>query len=118
MSKFGSDDGSNSNGPKRDQVTVDGFRLDSSQSSWLMDRLGALDEEDQMSMANAAPANVAHQVQMSDHDPNQNARRPHPQSPSGHPQQSHPQQGQAEQRQVQQTPARPQQHQDVHSRGW
>jgi len=118
VSKFGSDDGSNSNGPKRDQVTVDGFRLDSSQSSWLMDRLGALDEEDQMSMANAAPANVAHQVQMSDHDPNQNARRSHPQSPSGHPQQSHPQQGQAEQRQVQQTPVRPQQHQDVHSRGF
>lgn len=117
MSKFGSDDGSNSNGPKRDQVTVDGFRLDSSQSSWLMDRLGALDEEDKMSMANAAPANAAHQVQMSDHDPNQNAIRPHPQSPSGHPQQSQPQQGHPEQRQVQQNSARPPQHQDVHSRG-
>lgn len=61
VSKFGSDDGSNSNGPKRDQVSVDGFRLDSSQSSWLMDRLGALDEEDKLSLSSSAA-----QVQMSD----------------------------------------------------
>lgn len=62
MSKFGSDDGSNSNGPKNNPASVDGFRLDSSQSSWLMDRLGALDEEDKISMSSAA----APQVQMSD----------------------------------------------------
>ena len=61
VSKFGGVDGSNANGPKREQASVDGFRLDSSQSSWLMDRLGALDEEDKMSLSSSAA-----QVQMSD----------------------------------------------------
>ncbi len=66
MSKFGGDGGSNSDDPKREQASVDGFRLDSSQSSWLMDRLGALDEEDKMSLSGSAA-----QVQMSDNNDDQ-----------------------------------------------
>ncbi len=56
VSKFGNDDGSNSNGRKDNQTSLNGFRLDSTQSSWLMDRLGALDAEDKISMSGAPQA--------------------------------------------------------------
>ena len=50
MSKFGEDNGSKTNGRPVDQTSLNGFRLDSSQSSWLMDRLDALSEEDKIAM--------------------------------------------------------------------
>jgi len=50
MSKFGEGNGSKTNGHPVDQTSLNGFRLDSSQSSWLMDRLDALSEEDKIAM--------------------------------------------------------------------
>jgi len=87
VSKFGSDDGSNSNDPKRDQASVDGFRLDSSQSSWLMDRLGALDEEDKLSLSNSAAQVQMPEVHMSDNpdDPTPHYHDQQPQQQNSEP---------------------------------
>lgn len=51
MSKFGSDNGSKKTGYEQSQTALNGFRLDSSQSSWLMDRLNALNEADKIEMS-------------------------------------------------------------------
>lgn len=56
MSKFGSDNGNKPkhHGPQGQNghgSSPNGFRLDSTQSSWLMDRLNALNEEDKIAMA-------------------------------------------------------------------
>lgn len=64
MSKFGRDDDDKpkpQNGQQPQSASLNGFRLDSSQSSWLMDRLNALNEEDKIAMS-------AHAQQMADQD--------------------------------------------------
>ena len=52
VSNFGDDNGSNGKG-RQLPASPNGFRLDSSQSSWLMDRLQALSDEDKLSMETA-----------------------------------------------------------------
>lgn len=73
MSKFGGGDGSDNergrlngtkvNGRSGQPASPNGFRLDSTQSSWLMDRLNALNEEDKISMvghAAVSPRSISH----------------------------------------------------------
>ncbi len=52
VSNFGDDNGPNGKGGQP-PASPNGFRLDSSQSSWLMDRLQALSDEDKLSMETA-----------------------------------------------------------------
>lgn len=51
MSKAGDNNGSNRAPNAHPETSLNGFRLDSSQSSWLMDRLEALSEEEKISVA-------------------------------------------------------------------
>lgn len=51
MSKFGDNNGSNRSPQPQSEASLNGFRLDSTQSSWLMDRLEALSEEEKISVA-------------------------------------------------------------------
>lgn len=53
VSKYGKDGGTRSQGQPSPEESLNGFRLDSSQSSWLMDRLNALSEEDKLAMQTA-----------------------------------------------------------------
>lgn len=64
LSNFGRDNDDKpkpQNGQHPHSASLNGFRLDSSQSSWLMDRLNALNEEDKIAMS-------AHAQQMADQD--------------------------------------------------
>ncbi len=51
MSKYGDNNGSNGQPQPKAEASLNGFRLDSTQSSWLMDRLEALSEEEKISVA-------------------------------------------------------------------
>jgi len=68
VSKFGDDNGSDANDQPGNETSLNGFRLDSTQSSWLMDRLNALSEEDKIAMMAAHAEMQASEEQAGDNN--------------------------------------------------